>query len=521
MAVLPITSGLLLMAPVMRSTTIGHRPRLYPHPPADTMTTMQRGPAIRSAGGLVAVTASVVVTFLIATIAAEHHASDITLRVGDIAGNAMPSVQMLSRARGAVMRIIVDMDEIDAHPERAPALVPEVRSGEEEIRASVAAYLALPFFPTERSLAQPLRTAVPAFVQAVRPLLDRTPSPEGVSSPEVGDTVRLARERALDLDAVLGTLVEFDASQGQRLGLQILQTRSGARALLIIFDCFAVGLAILATFLAARALRRTVGGLNQSRVHAEHRASEFERRTQELDQFSGRIAHDLLGPMSIAALALETSRRSYPDDAKVVRLAARGLTALQRVRAMVDALLRFARAGARPDPGARTEIRALVADLVDGLSAEAEAARAQIELEPLPAVEVVCSPGVLMSILGNLARNALKHMGSEEVRRVKLRALECGSGTLRFEVEDTGPGVPEDMRSRIFEPYFQGGAGTVGIGLGLATVERLVQAHGGRVGVRSVVPHGSVFWFELPMWLAGRPTDVASIPDRRSFPAPP
>jgi signal transduction histidine kinase len=267
--------------------------------------------------------------------------------------------------------------------------------------------------------------------------------------------------------------------------------------LLIIFDCSAVALAILATFLATRFLQRMLAGLHQSRVHAEHRASEFERRTQELDQFSGRVAHDLLGPMSIAAIALETARRGYPDDAKLVRLAGRGLTALERVRAMVDALLRLARAGARPEPGAHTEICALVSDLVEGLTSESEAAHVELELEPLPRVEVTCSPGVLMSILGNLARNAIKHMGSSEVRRVTLRAIQASSAVVRFEVEDTGPGVPEHMRSRIFEPYFQGGADRVGIGLGLATVERLVQAHGGRVGVRSAVPHGSVFWFEL------------------------
>jgi signal transduction histidine kinase len=459
---------------------------------------MERGPAIRSAGILVAVTASVVVTFLVATIAAEHHASNITARVGDIAGNAMPSVQLLSRARGAVMKIIVDMDEIDAHPERVAALLSEIRSNEEEIRASVAVYVALPFFPAERSLAEPLHAAVPAFVEAVRTLLDRATSRGGVMAPNIDDdVVRLARQRALELDASLGRLVEFDASQGQRLGLEILAARSAARALLIIFDCIAVALAILATFLATRFLQRMLAGLHQSRVHAEHRASEFERRTQELDQFSGRVAHDLLGPMSIAAIALETARRGYPDDAKLVRLAGRGLTALERVRAMVDALLRLARAGARPEPGAHTEICALVSDLVDGLTSESEAAHVELELEPLPRVEVTCSPGVLMSILGNLARNAIKHMGSSEVRRVTLRAIQASSEVVRFEVEDTGPGVPEHMRSRIFEPYFQGGADTVGIGLGLATVERLVQAHGGRVGVRSAVPHGSVFWFEL------------------------
>ena len=70
-----------------------------------------------------------------------------------------------------------------------------------------------------------------------------------------------------------------------------------------------------------------------------------------------------------------------------------------------------------------------------------------------------------------------------------------------FEVEDSGPGVPEDLGDRIFEPYVRGketAAKKSGIGLGLATVKRLVLAHGGQVGVRRSSSGGALFWFELP-----------------------
>jgi signal transduction histidine kinase len=82
---------------------------------------------------------------------------------------------------------------------------------------------------------------------------------------------------------------------------------------------------------------------------------------------------------------------------------------------------------------------------------------------------------------------------------------------LRVEIEDTGPGVPAGHQLRIFEPYVQlrPGSGS-GIGLGLATVDRLVRAHGGAAGVVSPVErgHGSLFWFELPIARTPRPAAV-------------
>jgi signal transduction histidine kinase len=77
--------------------------------------------------------------------------------------------------------------------------------------------------------------------------------------------------------------------------------------------------------------------------------------------------------------------------------------------------------------------------------------------------------------------------------------VQAGRGRVYFEVQDTGPGIAAELSERIFQPYVRAGLpGQPGIGLGLATVKRLVEAHGGRVGVRSVVAGGSLFWFELP-----------------------
>jgi signal transduction histidine kinase len=245
---------------------------------------------------------------------------------------------------------------------------------------------------------------------------------------------------------------------------------------------------------------RNLALLDVRRERAEDRASDAERRTSELDQFSGRVAHDLLGPMSVAALALQHAAREHPEDERLVRMTTRGLAALGRVRAMVDALLSFARAGARPEPGATTDVRPVAEELVDGLAMEADAARVELSLAPVPDCAVACNPGVLISLLGNLLRNAFKYMGASSQRRVRLSIIQAAA-YVHFEVVDTGPGIPAELRPRIFEPYFRapGTNAAAGLGLGLATVERLVRAHQGTLGVGpGDGGAGTKFWFELP-----------------------
>jgi signal transduction histidine kinase len=100
-------------------------------------------------------------------------------------------------------------------------------------------------------------------------------------------------------------------------------------------------------------------------------------------------------------------------------------------------------------------------------------------------------------------------MRDSAVRHIAIRVVESGD-VVRFEVEDTGPGVPPGLEQAIFEPYVRGeGVTQPGLGLGLATVKRFCEAYGGTVGVRSVSGAGSLFYFTLPR---------ASEQDREWFP---
>jgi len=105
---------------------------------------------------------------------------------------------------------------------------------------------------------------------------------------------------------------------------------------------------------------------------------------------------------------------------------------------------------------------------------------------------------VVEGVLSNLIGNAIKYIGEGPDKRVRVRARP-EDGTVRVEVVDTGPGVPFALRERVFDPYVRASSSSIpGLGLGLATVRRLVETHGGRVGVDAAPGGGSRFWIELP-----------------------
>ena len=117
---------------------------------------------------------------------------------------------------------------------------------------------------------------------------------------------------------------------------------------------------------------------------------------------------------------------------------------------------------------------------------------------PLRLASVACNKGLLTSALSNLVRNAITYLDGGPDKHVDVLAFDAGD-RVRIEVRDNGPGLPPGAESRVFEPYVRGpGTAQPGLGLGLATVKRIVETHGGAVGVESRAGAGSRFWFELP-----------------------
>jgi signal transduction histidine kinase len=228
-----------------------------------------------------------------------------------------------------------------------------------------------------------------------------------------------------------------------------------------------------------------------------HYLDTLGTRMSDLELFAGRVAHDIRSPLTSVSLAVGLAKRRDAQDDKTQAMLDRAGLTLQRVGQLVDGLLVFARSGASPAHAAHAEAKEVVEAVTDELTPAAKEKDIEVQLERVDPCAVACSPGVLASVVTNLVANAIKYMGQAPRRQVTLRVLDLGA-TARIEVEDTGPGIPEQSRDHIFDPHVRAAEASVpGLGLGLATVRRLVEGHGGTVGVRSAEA-GSLFWLELP-----------------------
>jgi signal transduction histidine kinase len=294
--------------------------------------------------------------------------------------------------------------------------------------------------------------------------------------------------------------IEFNAQAGRTLAGRIRGTRRRTVGLSIGLTaaCIVLGLAgALLLYQQSRSRRALV----------EAHARFLEERAAELEQFAGRVAHDIRSPLATASMGAELIRQRITDD-RGTQLLNRITRSLSRANAIISALLEFARSGGRPDPGARANVQEVVAELAAGIGPDAESAHIDLRFEPAPPVLVACSKGVYLSLASNLIRNALKYMGDAANRRITVRVTAEGEN-VRTEVSDSGPGIPEEKLPWLFDPYFRADRGKDGLGLGLATVKKLAEGHNGAVGVTTAVGRGSTFWFLLPK--AGSDIDAAAI----------
>ncbi len=431
----------------------------------------------------------VIVSFVAATAFSQWRLSTLDGASRDIADNAAPSIERLAAVRGDMRRLQLLLREyLDRKAVGASADVHAIEEPRRSMDRSINEYLALPVFPGERALWGDILRAKDALDQAV--MLCVSEADRGSLGAAGGLLRHEVAIAAGDLDTAVTKDIEFNAGHARDLALQIKQLRGGATSL-----AFGMNAAcVLVTVAGAVALRRAM------RAHtnlAERHQRLLEARASELEKFAGTVAHDILSPLGAVGLSLELVGRSG-DEASRARSVARGLAALGRVKLLVHDLLEFARAGAKPDPSAQSDVGGTLADLVEHLTAESTNACVELTYKADVTSAVVCNAGVLMSLVANLTRNALKYIGDGPVRRIEIRALDRGDA-VRVEVEDTGPGLPAGLEERVFEPYVRGhGVTQAGIGLGLATVKRLAEAHRGTCGVRSVPGEGCTFWFELP-----------------------
>jgi two-component system NtrC family sensor kinase len=106
----------------------------------------------------------------------------------------------------------------------------------------------------------------------------------------------------------------------------------------------------------------------------------------------------------------------------------------------------------------------------------------------------------------NTLQNAADALGNDRMGTIRIRTrTEDGGNQVRLSIEDSGAGIPPEVRDRIFDPFFTTKQRTGGTGLGLAITYGIVQQHRGRVEVESQLGEGTVFHYLLPVTRSGDP----------------
>lgn len=245
--------------------------------------------------------------------------------------------------------------------------------------------------------------------------------------------------------------------------------------------------------------------LAEARVHAlnrtlearvELRTRELTRANQELESFAYSVSHDLRAPLRAIdgfsrilterySGALDEAGRGYLDR---VRRAA------GRMGELIDAMLQLSRLTRSPLKLEPVDLSRTAQEVLEDLQT-AEPARS-VELAVQPGLEVVGDATLLRNLIANLLGNAWKFTQAANPARIAFGVGESGE----YFVRDNGAGFSQDYVDKLFRPFqrLHTEEQFAGHGIGLATVRRIVERHGGVIRAEGSVGEGATFWFTLP-----------------------
>ncbi len=224
---------------------------------------------------------------------------------------------------------------------------------------------------------------------------------------------------------------------------------------------------------------------------------ELEQANRDLEAFSYSVSHDLRAPVRHISSFAGLLRRAVADQPRALKYADVIEASAARMNTLIDGLLTLARLGS----GEVRKTEVALGDLVEAVRVELapEAGERQIEWQVADLPTVRGDPTLLRQVLQNLLGNALKYSRPRDVTRIEVWAERTGHEHV-IHVRDNGVGFDPAGESKLFEVFqrlhtpqeFEGD------GIGLASVQRIVSRHGGRVWAEGRLGEGATFSFTLP-----------------------
>lgn len=227
---------------------------------------------------------------------------------------------------------------------------------------------------------------------------------------------------------------------------------------------------------------------------------QAERAARQREEVMSAVAHDLRNPLHIFTLILHRLQTAPPSDP---RHAAREFALLQRAANSMEALTRDLLDVSRIESGTfavekrPVQMTELLNNAVELFEMAAREAKISLSCDIAKnARTAIGDHARLTQVLWNLLGNALRHTPAQG--RIIVRARRHG-GFVHMSVADTGTGIPPEHLQHLFDRFWQlERTSGVGAGLGLAIARGIVESHGGRIKVRSIVGRGTVLHFTIP-----------------------
>ncbi len=228
------------------------------------------------------------------------------------------------------------------------------------------------------------------------------------------------------------------------------------------------------------------------------RTSELEQTNRELEAFTYSVSHDLRGPLRHISGYAEMIRDDEPAiGADSKRHLGRIVHAAEKLTRLLDSLLNLSRVGRRQLVLQTTKLDELVDAAQREQEHELKDRKIVWERQPLPTV--ACDPALMALVWSNLLSNAAKYTRPRDVARITIGTADTSAG-MAVLVRDNGVGFDPRFKHKLFNVFerLHTASEFEGTGVGLATVERIIRKHGGRIWAESEPGQGATFFFTLP-----------------------
>jgi PAS domain S-box-containing protein len=251
-----------------------------------------------------------------------------------------------------------------------------------------------------------------------------------------------------------------------------------------------------------RLAREALGKLNEDlEGHVRSRTAQLEVSNRELEAFSYSASHDLRAPLramsGYSQILLEDHAEDLDDDGRDMLVRMRD--ASLKMGKLIDDLLSISRITRLEMTREPVDLSSLARGILADIRLEEREAVREVEVIVADGLRAEGDPSLLRIVLDNLLRNAWKFTSRRAHARIELGSARQEDGRHAFFVRDNGAGFEMSYAHKLFGAFqrLHSAAEFPGTGIGLATVQRIVNRHGGKIWAESAVDRGATFFFSL------------------------